>query len=242
MESQRRSSPRAALAVTAVLFAIAWIENTVAPWAPFYVLYVALTVYLPLRWKTGRFGRLRDVRRRDWLLALGCGIGAQVALAALALGLVPRILTALGVSPEALAGPMWNPAAAQAALFERLALRWRIEPARMQFAYLAFLVVWAGFGEEVYFRGFLHAALRRWRTAAVVATASLLFGARHALQLTGVGGPFPWGAACLWSFYGTLFGLVLSWLYIRTGSLWPPIAAHYVFNVLPFALGAVSGS
>ena len=32
------------------------------------------------------------------------------------------------------------------------------------------------------------------------------------------------------------FGVVLSWLYERTGSLWPPIAVHVFNNAFAFAL------
>jgi membrane protease YdiL (CAAX protease family) len=35
-------------------------------------------------------------------------------------------------------------------------------------------------------------------------------------------------------------GLVLGWLYERTGSLWLPVVVHYAFNVIPL-LGMTGG-
>ena len=237
-----RLTPRVALLVTLGLFAVAWIENTVAPWAPFYIVYVVLTIWLPLHWRSVRLGSPRAVPATHWLLAVACGIGAQIALSALLLGALPQLLAAAGVSPQALASPYWNLPAAHGALFERLAPRWHTSAVQLQTAYLAFLVLWAGFGEEVYFRGYLHAAFSpRWRTAAVVLVSAALFGMRHALQLSALGGDYPWGAAAVWSVLGMLFGIILSWLYLRTRSLWPPILAHYVFNGVPLALGALGG-
>jgi membrane protease YdiL (CAAX protease family) len=232
-------TPAGALAVTLVLFAIAWFESAAPPWAPFYVVYVALTIALPLWCRTGRFGPLRAVPIRHWVLAIVCGIAAQVVISAVALALLPRMLAALAGGAEAVATPFWNLGAAQVAMSEKLAPRWNTTPAQLQMTYLLFLVAWSGFGEEVYFRGYLHAAFgTRWNIGAVAVVSALLFGVRHAMQLSALGASYPWGAAAVWSAYGFLFGLLLSWLYVRTGSLWPPILAHYVFNLVPVALGA----
>ncbi len=76
--------------------------------------------------------------------------------------------------------------------------------------------------EEVFFRGFLLAALVQplgpLRAAAV---ASAVFAAAHASL-----------AVVLPLF---VIGLLLSWLYLRTGSLWPPFAAHAAQNLLALA-------
>ena len=76
--------------------------------------------------------------------------------------------------------------------------------------------------EEAFFRGFLLAALVQPLgplRAAVVASA--VFSAAHASL-----------AVVLPLF---LIGLLLSWLYLRTGSLWPPFAAHAAQNLLALA-------
>jgi len=85
-------------------------------------------------------------------------------------------------------------------------------------------VVWvlvsftAGFCEEVAFRGYLMTRLRiltksdSWALPTVVS--AIAFGICHAYQ----GVP---GFIML-----TIYGAMFSWLYIRTGTLWPAIIAH----------------
>ena len=45
-------------------------------------------------------------------------------------------------------------------------------------------------------------------------------------------GPETWGVVLQLA----AFGVILSWLYERTGSLWPPIAVHAINNALAFAI------
>jgi len=85
----------------------------------------------------------------------------------------------------------------------------------------------APLSEEVFFRGFLFAGLRRsggfWLGALV---SSAIWGLFHYT------GPDSW-AVCLQL---ALFGLALCWLYERTGSIWPTIAVHAFNNALAFTL------
>ena len=81
--------------------------------------------------------------------------------------------------------------------------------------------------EELFFRGFMFAGLRRrlpfWAAAAI---ASGIWGLFHFT------GPETWGVVLQLA----AFGVILSWLYERTGSLWPPIAVHAINNALAFAI------
>lgn len=83
-------------------------------------------------------------------------------------------------------------------------------------------VVLVPFAEEVLFRGVLFAALRRTCgvTSAVVLS-SMIFGLMH---MPGWQMPF-------------VLGLLLAWLYHRTGSLWAPVIAHMMVNVAALGLG-----
>ena len=85
------------------------------------------------------------------------------------------------------------------------------------------LAVWTPVTEEIFFRGFIFAGLvprlGPWWSMAVSAA---IFSAFH-LNL-GVVAPI----------FGT--GLILAWLYHRTGSLWPGIAAHAGQNALALSV------
>ena len=88
------------------------------------------------------------------------------------------------------------------------------------------IVVAAPLSEELFFRGFMFAGLRRriplW-PAAIVSAA--IWGALH------LGGGNAGVAIQL-----AIFGVILAWLYERSGTLWAPVIAHAVNNSLAFVL------
>ncbi len=94
-------------------------------------------------------------------------------------------------------------------------------------AVAAFLIVIAApLSEEMFFRGFMFAGLRRamsmWPAALISAAVwgSLHLGAGNigvAIQLA-------------------VFGVILAWLYERSGTLWAPVLAHAINNTIAFVL------
>lgn len=80
-------------------------------------------------------------------------------------------------------------------------------------------VVVAPLAEELFFRGFLFAGIsKRWGYSWGVIVSGALFSVAHA----GSGGLVPI----------FILGMLLAWLYKRTGSLWPCILAHFAYNSL----------
>jgi membrane protease YdiL (CAAX protease family) len=83
--------------------------------------------------------------------------------------------------------------------------------------------LWGPFAEELFFRGFALAGLRR------------RFGDRGALVITSA-------LFAVFHIEPTIyvpiffFGIVLGWLYLKTDSIWPPIAAHAVHNSVILAV------
>jgi uncharacterized protein len=91
-----------------------------------------------------------------------------------------------------------------------------------------FLIITAApLSEEIFFRGFMFAGLRRrmplWPAAAI---AAIIFGALHYT------GPDSIGVVPQL----VVFGLLLAWLYEYTGSLWPPIFVHVLNNSIAFVV------
>lgn len=94
--------------------------------------------------------------------------------------------------------------------------------------YAAALAMTAGLAEEVAFRGYLQARLaRRMRPALAVLVAAGLFALFHA-----GGGPVSMAASGL---AGAFFGV----LFLKTGSLWPGVAAHAAWTFIQTAVLAV---
>jgi CAAX protease family protein len=83
------------------------------------------------------------------------------------------------------------------------------------------IAVMAPVTEELFFRGFVFAGLRsRWSLWPAALAVGLIFGLVHA----------PTGLTAVVPLAG--LGVALCWLYDRTGSLWPCVAAHVVNNGL----------
>lgn len=217
------------------LTGVAVLENTIAPWAPFYAVYALLAIVLPFVLRASIFGSAQAIRPRTWVLVIVSGIALQ-ALASLFIGyLYPRLLGAVGTDPLALDQPFYSLGAALAAMFEAAALRLNSTAETIQMVYLGFITIWAGFGEEVFYRGYLHGTLARHRGFAFAAIVSALFFAvRHATQLALLWPDYPWAAAAAWVVLSFLVGIYMSFLYHRTRSLYLPITVHYTFNLIPF--------
>ncbi|MBM3945543.1 MAG: CPBP family intramembrane metalloprotease [SAR202 cluster bacterium] len=81
------------------------------------------------------------------------------------------------------------------------------------------LAVLGPLGEEVFFRGFLFGALAKiMRVVPALAATGALFALGHV------------EVSVLIPIFVT--GLALTWLYARTGSIWPPFAAHLGQNLI----------
>jgi membrane protease YdiL (CAAX protease family) len=197
-------------------------------------------------------GRWLFERSDAWLMAGGvsAGLAAVVALAPYAALVVAAIRVAVW-----LAGPPADPrpalrgfrattlptagALVLAALLVvavygfAVAARWAVLERASPTMHLAtglagYAVLYAGIAanEELVFRGVLLGLLGRWvGLTAGVALTSALFAAVH------VAASVTWGRMA-----GVfLLGLLLALFRLRSGSLWPAIAAHWSFHVLSYA-------
>ena len=97
------------------------------------------------------------------------------------------------------------------------------EGATRLLSFLFFLGVLGPIAEEVFFRGFLLTALARsMGSVPAMVVSSAVFGAAHG------------NVAVMIPLFVT--GLLLSWLYLRTRSIWPPAVAHIAQNVIALSL------
>lgn len=84
-------------------------------------------------------------------------------------------------------------------------------------------VIVAPICEEIVFRGYVYPVLKRFSGAVPAAFLSaLIFGAAHG------------NLAILLPL--SLLGILLVWIYEKTGSIWAPIAVHFCFNAATVAL------
>lgn len=83
-------------------------------------------------------------------------------------------------------------------------------------------------GEELLFRGLGYGVLRRRGRVVAVLLTAVVFALAHGLNVV-------FAAAFV-------LGVVNAVLYERTGSIWPPAAAHATFNLISFALVLAVGT
>lgn len=83
-------------------------------------------------------------------------------------------------------------------------------------------VVFAPVGEELFYRGLTFSGLARWGFVPAAFVSSAIFAISH----------FDPGSLIPF----TALGIVMAWLYWRTGSLWDSIVFHCLFNSLTFIL------
>ena len=89
-------------------------------------------------------------------------------------------------------------------------------------------IVVAPFAEEVFFRGFLfQGAAKRWGMWAGIGFSAFIFGLAHA------GAPESW--LLLPAIAG--IGAIFAWGFAKSGSIYPSLFAHVVFNSVSFFIG-----
>ena len=224
-------------AISFGLMILAGLENRPAPWAPFYLVYAAAATLLPLKWKTFRFGSVRTVRWWMWAVCPVIAILLQAVASVLINVVYARVVVELG-GAERLDHPIIGVPAMFEAMFQAASARLGMAVDTVRLLYLGFVVAWAGLGEELYFRGYVQGVLRRHHSAryAIIAGA-LLFAVRHYMQMLLLLPTYPVFAATAWCVVAIPIGLVLGYIYERTGSLWMPVTIHYLFNLIPFIVG-----
>jgi membrane protease YdiL (CAAX protease family) len=170
----------------------------------------AILVLVWARWSRTPWRAIGYVRPRSWTATLGLGVAFGVAFKFLMKAIVMPLLGAdpINHAYHFLAG---NPAALPGAIFA--------------------MIVFAGFGEETVFRGYLFERLGRllgsrpWARIAIVTVTSVLFGMAH---LADQGLP---GAQ-----QATITGLAFGTVFAVTGRIWGVMAAHAAFDLTALAI------
>jgi membrane protease YdiL (CAAX protease family) len=220
--------------VSMALMVVAGLENSVAPWAPFYVVYAALATWLPLKWQTYRFGPIKAVPWWWWAVTPIIAIFMQAVVTVLLNAVYAKIVVSIG-GVERLEDPLIDVSAMFDAMFGAAAEHLGVAKSTVGTAYFAFIVAWAGAGEELFFRGYVQGSLRKRRSARyAIVVAAALFAIRHYMQMLLLLPKYPIFAASAWVLMAFLLGILLGFLYEKTKSLWVPVAIHYLFNIIPF--------
>ena len=200
------------IVITSLLTLAALAESTIAPWAPLIVLYAVLCVVIPAVSGSCYFGSFKKAFTAHWRLILAC-----LAL----LILWNRVLTSRLFSLQAVL-PVF---------IERSAFKLHANAVSAKIVFAFFILIWAPFGEELLYRGYLQGNLRKKMsfTKALLIAASF-FALRHGFHLLFLYPNIPWAASLTWIILAFGWGIALGWLYEKSRSLYLPIAVHFLAN------------
>lgn len=192
-----------------------------------YVLWVAITLFGAKWMLGGREAPLEELVKN--------GVGWQfVGAVALLIGAIAvfRWRDVKFVAPRALLGAMWFPMLVLLAISSLLALT-GLPGGRVMF-WVAFNTFLVGLSEEVMFRGVLfRALLENCRVWPAIMVTTALFGAVHILNGFTTG---QWGPSVVQAVSAGMSGLIFMAIVIRTGSIWPAIVYHWLWDCALFLM------
>jgi membrane protease YdiL (CAAX protease family) len=224
------AAPAAALAIAIALsLLVAW-ESVYPRWAPYFLIYAALAIAIPVAAGTCVFGSPWGTIAGGWREIAVAGAG----MAGWEIGLFHWVyevwwLRRMGRADD----PALSVPAAVRSLLLLARGRTGVDPARAELIFAGYTLVWAPIGEEFFYWGYLFAVTRpAWGFPAAAFVTAALFAFRHAVHFLYFRKRTPLvpAASLALSAFGS--GLLNSWLYERCGSLWPLILLHIVMNAL----------
>ncbi|MBN1430953.1 MAG: CPBP family intramembrane metalloprotease [Anaerolineae bacterium] len=226
-------SEQGILVTGAILTLIVLAESIFPPWAPYFVVYAIAAIYVPLALKTYAFGGFKAVLRSHWRLIAGILVVSIIWDQAIMTWLYDRVLVTVGLSGD----PFYSLSAAIDELANGAAHKFGISYDTSLMLYAFFIVIWAPVGEELFYRGYMQGVLRQTRSFKVAALVSAtFFGVRHATHLFFLWPDVPIVAATVWVMSTFVFGLLMSYLYEKTRSLYPLMVIHAAVNIVGIIL------
>ncbi len=173
----------------------------------------------------------------EQLVSQGIGWNFVVAIVVLLLAIVIFRWKDLAFdAPHSLARTMWFPLIILALISSPLLSTGM--PTTTVVAFVGINTAMVGFSEEVMFRGIIFRALEeRMRIWPAIILTSILFGSVHLGNVFITGDLFH---AALQSTAAAMSGFIFMAILIRTGSIWPAIIYHFLWDYFLFLSGAAS--
>jgi membrane protease YdiL (CAAX protease family) len=215
--------------ITAVMLTlIVLAESIFPPWAPFFIIYAILALVIPVALKTYRFGSFKKVISSFWLIIILFTVIDLLWDPGVMGYIYGKFLENFGLSDN----PFYSVDAASSALFAKIEQQHGISFTTAEILFSFFIILWAPFGEEFFYRGYMFGTLRQSKkfwTASLISSA--FFGLRHATHFFYLLPNVPFVSAGIWAFSAFVSGLLLNYIYEKTGSLYACIAVHLLINI-----------
>ena len=221
------------IGIATALTIIVLVESIFPPWAPYFIIYAILAILIPWLLRTYQFGSFWTVLKNNWQITLIIFAIAFILDEGIFTWLYEHILIGLGLGGN----PYYSVDAALGLIASNAAQKFNITPDQAMMLYALFILAWAPIGEELFYRGYIQGALRKhgsFRMSALVS--ATFFGIRHATHFFFLWPNIPLAAAISWAVSTFVFGLLMSYLYEKTHSLFPPMLVHLGVNLVELIL------
>lgn len=229
MSVEKLKDPNMAILVTIVLTVIVAIESLYfVPWAPYFLIYSALAIIIPLYTKSYKFGRITEIFKDEKLKFFIVALIAAFAYSLIMDNLYALILESSGLKNN----PYFDLNAALVELATAAGLKFGISTFDAILIYAIYVIIWAPIGEELLYRGYLYGEMKK-KYGILVSTivSTFFFGIRHTVHFLMLPN-FPLVSALYWALHAFIFGLIMVYAYEKTDTLYAPMIIHFLANLL----------
>ncbi len=220
------------LGISLCVTLIAYYESSKAPWSPFLILSALLCLFLPwpyaLTWLSPGFSL------HYWLHSFPLQLFALTLVFQLLWDQIFWAFFYEKILKKYFSRrlPYYSILQATENLMETGRTKHGLSKQKIQLIFGMFILVWAPIAENCFYWGFLYSGLRsQWDFLTSSLVVSLLFALRHVFQF-GILKPIPWPASIALGINTLGSGILMSYLFEKTASLWPLILIHLLLNAI----------
>jgi membrane protease YdiL (CAAX protease family) len=232
-------TPAGAALIAAAFTAILFLETFRSPWSPFFLAHAVLMIWFSV-WAGAWPRDLTAVFHSHWPQALSLLVLLCVWECLLSGFVYEKILLRRLRRDE---DTFFAPSRTLDSVLTDAARRFAAPITVMQALFSGYALLWAPFGEDLFFWGYLHSTWSGpWGFWATTLAVSLIFSGHHLLYLGGRWKTPPWASLAAFAATSFISAILMSLFYRATGSVLPLLAAHAGVNALWIATSASSAS
>ncbi len=199
------------------------------PWAPYFIIYAFLAIFIPLYTKSYKFGSVRLLAEKNVLKVFIIFLILTIVILNAMEYMYLFILSQLDLASNS----MYNLNLALDDLALLAAKKFGISVDVAILIYAIYVLIWAPIGEELLYRGYMYSRLReKYGVITANLVSSFFFGIRHATHFLFLLPNYPLVAAMYWVIHAFVFGVLIAYAYEKSETLYVPMIIHFLFNIV----------
>jgi len=222
--------PRVIILMVALLTIIVAIESLyLIPWAPYFLIYAFLAIFIPLYTKSYKFGSIKLLAKKRVLMFFIIFLVLTIVI----LNAMDYVYLLILSQLDLVSNSMYNLNLALEDLASLAAKKFGITVNAAILIYAIYVLIWAPIGEELLYRGYMYGHLReKYGVITANLISSFFFGIRHATHFLFLLPNYPYVAAMYWVIHAFIFGVLIAYAYEKSETLYVPMIIHFIFNIV----------